>query len=94
MTHRGNPCTARALRAHCALLLDYVPPSETPLELGDPNWTGGDLEGDLPGSCGMVKDQGPLGRKQVSKRSTHARPGMHMQQCSAVQEIMGMIQLC
>ena len=24
------------------------------------------------------------GRKQVSKRSTHARPGMHMQQCSAV----------
>ena len=36
-------------------------PLETPLELGDPNWTGGDLEGDLPGSCGMVKDQGPLG---------------------------------
>ena len=33
-----------ALRAHCALLLDYVPPEEpqahpleTPLELGDPN---------------------------------------------------------
>ena len=24
------------------------------------------------------------GRKQVSKRSTHARPGMHMQQCPAV----------
>ena len=24
------------------------------------------------------------GRKQVSKRYTHARPGMHMQQCSAV----------
>ena len=23
-----------------------------------------------------------FGRKQVSKRSTHARPGMHMQQCS------------
>ena len=58
-----------ALHAHCALLLDYVPPEEplgtppleTPLELGDPNWTGGDLEGDLPGSCGMVKDQRPLG---------------------------------
>ena len=33
-THWGNPCTARALRAHCALLLDYVPPEEplgTPL---------------------------------------------------------------
>ena len=31
---RGNPCIARALRAHCALLLDYVPPEEplgTPL---------------------------------------------------------------
>ena len=30
----GNPCTARALRAHCALLLDYVPHEEplgTPL---------------------------------------------------------------
>ena len=24
------------------------------------------------------------GRKQVTKRSAHARPGMHMQQCSAV----------
>ena len=64
----GNPCTARAQRAHCALLLDYLPPKsplarplETPLGLGDPNWTGGDLEGDLPSSCGMVKDQGPLG---------------------------------
>ena len=34
---------------------------ETPLELGNPNRTRGDLEGDLPGSCGMVKDQGPLG---------------------------------
>ena len=33
-TQRGNPCTARTLRAHCALLLDYVPPKEptgTPL---------------------------------------------------------------
>ena len=31
---RGNPCTARALHAHCALLLDYVPleePLGTPL---------------------------------------------------------------
>ena len=27
-------------------------PLETPFELGDPKWTGGDLEGDLPGSCG------------------------------------------
>ena len=25
-----------------------------------------------------------LGRTQVKERSTHARPGMHMQQCSAV----------
>ena len=47
-----------ALRAHCGLLLDQVPPEEptstpleTPLELGHPNWTGGGLEGDLPGSC-------------------------------------------
>ena len=29
-THRGNRCTARALCAHCALLLDYVPPEEPP----------------------------------------------------------------
>ena len=27
---RGNLCTARALRAHCALLLDYAPPEEPP----------------------------------------------------------------
>ena len=27
---RGNLCTARALHAHCALLLDYVPPEEPP----------------------------------------------------------------
>ena len=26
------------------------------------------------------------GHKQVSKRSTHARPGVHMQQCSAVRQ--------
>ena len=26
----GNLCTARALHAHCALLLDYVPPEEPP----------------------------------------------------------------
>ena len=26
----GNPCTARALRAHCALLLDKVLPKEPP----------------------------------------------------------------
>ena len=30
----------------------------------------------------MVRKCG--GRKQVSKRSAHARPGMHMQQCSVV----------
>ena len=30
-----------------------------------------------------------MGRKQVTKRSTYARPGMHMQQCSGVPEIMG-----
>ena len=28
--HRGNLCTACALRAHCVLLLDYVPPEEPP----------------------------------------------------------------
>ena len=28
VTFWGNPCIARALRAHCALLLDYVPPEE------------------------------------------------------------------
>ena len=27
---RGSLCTARARRAHCALLLDYVPPKEPP----------------------------------------------------------------
>ena len=35
-----------------------------------------------PGACRA------LGRKQVTKRSTHARPGMHMQQCSAVPEML------
>ena len=30
--------------------------------------------------------RGGVGHKQVTKRSTHARPGMHMQQCSAVPE--------
>ena len=34
-------------------------PLETPLGLGDPNLTGGDLEGDLPGVA-VVKDRGPL----------------------------------
>ena len=36
-------------------------PLETPLELGDPNWTGGDLEGDLPGSCGSGEGPGAFG---------------------------------
>ena len=31
-----------------------------------------------------------MGRKQVIKRSTHARPGMHMEQCSAVQSLSTM----
>ena len=35
-------------------------------------------------SCTLGMCGGGGGRKQVSKRSTHARPGMHMQQCSAV----------
>ena len=30
--------------------------------------------------------EGARVRKQVTKRSTHARPGMHMQQCSAVRQ--------
>ena len=34
---------------------------ETPLELGDPNWTGGDLEGDLPGSCNGGEGPGAFG---------------------------------
>ena len=37
----------------------------------------------LEGGGGALRGWGG-GRKQVSKRSTHARPGMHMQQCSAV----------
>ena len=38
-------------------------PLETPLELGDPKWTGGDLEGDLPGSCGNGEGPGAFGGK-------------------------------
>ena len=30
-----------------------------------------------------------MGSQQVTKRSIHAHPGMHMQECSAVPEIMG-----
>ena len=40
-------------------------------------------EGPFKFSCDAPK-YCSLGRKQVSKRSTHARPGMHMQQCPAV----------
>ena len=36
-------------------------PLETTLELGDPNWTGGDLEGDLPGSCSSGERPGAFG---------------------------------
>ena len=53
---------------HCALLLDYVPPKEplgTPLgntlRIRRPklDWrAGGDLEGDLPGSCGSGERPG------------------------------------
>ena len=42
-----------ALRAHCALLLDYVPPEEP---LGMPLGNTLRIRRDLPGSCGMVKD--------------------------------------
>ena len=44
--------------------------------------------GRLPGGMGprgvLNYFRGCRGRKQVSKRSTHAGPGMHMQQCPAV----------
>ena len=36
-------------------------PLETTLELGDPNWTAGDLEGDLPSSCGSGEGPGAFG---------------------------------
>ena len=36
-------------------------PLETTLELGDPNWTGRDLEGDLPGSCSSGEGPGAFG---------------------------------
>ena len=52
---------ARYFQTMFPLKSPWARPWETPLELGDPNCTGGDLEGDLPGSCGMVKDQGPWG---------------------------------
>ena len=35
-------------------------------------------------AVGVSRTKGGGGRKHVTKRSTHARPGMHMQQCSAV----------
>ena len=38
---------------------------------------------------GEVRTTVARGRKQVSKRSTHARPGMHMQQCPAVPQDHG-----
>ena len=55
-----------AVGAHCTLLhatfrLCQTRPLETPLELGDTNWTKGDLEGDLPGSCGSGKGPGAFG---------------------------------
>ena len=37
------------------------PALETTLELGDPNWIGGDLEGDLPGSCSSGEGPGAFG---------------------------------
>ena len=57
---------------HCTLLLDYILPEEplsTPLgntlrikfTLGDPNWTGGDLETDLASSCSNGEGRGALG---------------------------------
>ena len=38
----------------------------------------------MGGRLGWMVEMVVRGRKQVSKRSTHARPGMHMQQCPAV----------
>ena len=59
-----------------------------------PNWLspakgtlGGRRGNNKPGAKSQTTGLGCSvggGRKQVSKRSTHARPGMHMQQCSAV----------
>ena len=42
-------------------------PLETPLELGDPNWTGGGLEGDLPCSCGSGEEGGGDGERSGGK---------------------------
>ena len=59
----------------CALLPPPPPPKPLSLPFSPSIW-------------GMVLPRGCItteGRKQVSQRSTHARPGMHMQQCSAVQ---------
>ena len=38
-----------------------------------------------PAPLVALSKRGGWGRKQVSKRSTHARPGMHMQRCPAIQ---------
>ena len=43
--------TARYFWTTFPLKSPQARPLETPLELGDPDWTGGDLQGDLPGSC-------------------------------------------
>ena len=48
----GNPCTPRYFQTMFLLKSSQARPLETPLEFGDPNWTGVDLQGDLPGSCG------------------------------------------
>ena len=59
----GNPCTARYFETMFPPKSPQARPLETPLELGDPNWTGGDLEGDLPGSCGSGEGPGAFGGK-------------------------------
>ena len=57
-----------ALRAHSALLLDYVPPEHPPgtplgntLRIRPPKLDWRDLEGDFPGSCGSGEGPGASG---------------------------------
>ena len=45
------------------------------------------------GSLTWKEDVAYRGRTQVKERSTHARPGMHMQQCSAVLTAVVTVQL-
>ena len=62
---------------HCV----FDPPVQSFTFLLPPHWPALLLIGLCTKSRGSALREG---RKHVSKRSTHARPGMHMQQCPAV----------